>query len=125
MAKYGKHRGKKAPSFVMLRHDMMESPAWLSLSLKARCTWLEIARRYNGSNNGNIPLSCRELCDLLKISKTSATRAFDELIGKGFVRVAQESSFTMKTKLARRWTLTHESTNNKPSTNDWRKWSEQ
>lgn len=121
MSKYAKHKGRKGPNFVMLRHDMMESPAWLSLSLKARCIWLEVMHRYNGSNNGDIPLSCREVCERLNVSKASATRGFDELINKGFLRVAQQSSFTMKTKTSRRWSVTHESVGNTKPTNEWRK----
>jgi len=122
MSKYGKHKGRKAPTFLQLRHDMMGSPAWLSLSPRARCVWIVVAGRYNSYNNGEISLSCREVCDNLHISKSSATAGFNELIDRGFIKIAQQSSFTMKTKTARRWTLTHESVGKTPPTNEWRKW---
>lgn len=117
---YEKSKGRSKGRFVTVRHDMMQSPAWQSLSTNARCVWLEIMRRYNGKNNGSIPLSCREAADLCNISKATAKRAFDELETKGFIKVHLYSTFTNKYKTSRRWIVTHESFDKKPPTNEWR-----
>jgi hypothetical protein len=116
----------KSQSFVMLRHDIMDSSAWLSLSPVARCVWTEVVRRYNGANNGNIPLSCREVSERLRISKDTAGRAFDDLMERGFITIAVDSAFRVKLKKSRRWRLTHlyadYNCDEKTPTNEWKKW---
>jgi hypothetical protein len=122
MGFYPVSKGRSKQTFVMLRHDMMKSPAWRSLSANARCVWTEIVGRYNSFNNGEIPLSCREAGELCNISKGSAKRAFDELLDRGFIKVGWFSSFTCKFKKSRRWILTHEMYDGKAPSNEWRTW---
>lgn len=122
MGKYSKAKGRSSGQFIMLRHDIMKSPAWRSLSTNARCVWTEIMHRYNSGNNGEIPLSCREAGEFCNISKGSAKRAFDELLDRGFIKVGWYSSFTYKYKKSRRWIVTQERYDDKPPTNEWRKW---
>ena len=117
-----KGRSKKGHKHTQLWHSMQDSPAWQSLSLSARCVWLEIMRRFNGFNNGDIPLSCREVSELCHISKGTASKAFKELIKKGFIKVGMYSSFTCKYKKSRRWIITHYPHNEKAPTNDWQDW---
>jgi len=50
----------------MLRHNITNSPAWLSLTPVTHCLWLLLAKRYN---NGEITLSVREGADDLGVSK--------------------------------------------------------
>ena len=122
MSKYAKSKGRsKSPNFVMLRHDIMKSPAWRSLSPNTRCVWLEIMFRYKGDNNGEIPLSCREAGELLGVGKNTAYRAFTELEDRGFIKVGLIAGFKNKQRMATRWIVTHESYNGKPPTNEWRK----
>lgn len=125
MGNYAKSKGRsfrKGESFVMLRFDMIKSPAWLSLSCPARALWIEVMGRFKGYNNGEIPLSCREAAKLCGISKATASRAFDELIEKGFIEVGEHSSFTVKYKKARKWFVTHLDSEARPATNVWKKW---
>lgn len=120
MGKYTKAKGRGKHNFVMLRHDMMKSAAWLSLSAKARCVWTEIMLRYNGNNNGEIPLSCREAGELCNIGKGTAKRAFDELKDKGFIKIGSYAGFQNKYRYATRWIVTHEFLDGKQPTNEWR-----
>lgn len=115
-------QGRSHPSFIMLRHDMMESEAWKSLSVASQALWLYIRKRYNGNNNGEIPLSCREASSFLNVSKNTAAKAFEELENRGFIKVGRDSDFRLKTKTSRRWVMTHESYNNHGPTNEWRQW---
>lgn len=125
MSKYAKVRGRsKSTTFVMLRNDIIDSPAWLSLSAKSQALWLHIRRRYNGYNNGDIPLSCREAATRLNINKNTASQAFKELQETGFLKVGEFSGFKNKRRQATRWLLTNEEFNGKPPTNEWRKWEE-
>lgn len=121
--KYAKAKGRDSKkTFVMLRHDLMDSPAWHDLSCPARVVWTEIMRRYNGINNGKIPFSCREAALRCGISKGTAKKAFDELISHGFIKIAEFSNFTLKLKKSRRWEVTHEATEKNPPSNEWREW---
>ncbi len=121
MGNYSKNKGRsKGHSFVMLRHDVMDSLAWRSLSPNARCVWLEIMRRYNGINNGEMPLSCREAAELCSISKNTASRAFTELQEKGFIKISRYAGFKNKHRVSTRWIVTHERCDDKPPTNEWK-----
>ena len=120
---YQKAKGRNKGRFVMVRHDIMKSKPWRSLSTNARCVWLEIMFRYNGNNNGEIPLGCREAGELCNISKNTASKAFKELQHKGFIKVGLHSNFTCKYKRSTRWIVTHEFYDGKAPTNDWRRWN--
>lgn len=120
---YQKAKGRSKGNFVMVRHDIMKSAAWRSLSTNARCVWLEIMFRYNGNNNGEIPLGCREAGELCNISKNTAAQAFKELQKKGLVKVGIASDFNHKCKRSTRWIITHEVFDKKSPTNEWRDWS--
>lgn len=109
-------------TFIMIRHDIFDSTAWQSLSPVARCVWLAVVRRYNGINNGNIPLSCLEAAKQLGVSKNTTNIAFRELVKAGFLEMTINSGFNMKVRRSRRWRLTHEAAENTKATNDWKKW---
>lgn len=122
MAKIRQNGRSKNSKFVLITDNMMESAAWLSLSAHAQALWPHIRKRYNGGNNGNIPLSAREAADVLNCSKSKASEAFNELLERGFIKVGRDSKFTQKTKMSREWIFTNESYNGKGPTNEWREW---
>tara|TARA_R110000824_G_scaffold399843_1_gene606005 strand:- start:94124 stop:94552 length:429 start_codon:yes stop_codon:yes gene_type:complete len=106
--------------FIALEGYMLNSPAWRSLSLNARCAFLELLSIYNGRNNGRIALSARSLADRLPISRATAARAFNELESKGFIEAVRKCAFNIKSGQARatEWRLTiHfcDVTNERPS----------
>ena len=122
MGNYSKAKGRSKSTFVMLRHDIMKSAAWRSLSPNAKCVWLEIMFRYKGDNNGDISLSCREAAEFLGIGKNTAHRAFIELEDRGFIKVGVIAGFNNKQRMATRWIVTHENHNGKSPTNEWRQY---
>jgi hypothetical protein len=109
-----KHRKEQGPMrYVMLFHWMLNCEAWKDLSANARVIYLEISKRYNGSNNGLIHYSVREAARDVKIGHATAKRAFDELESHGFICAEQRGNFHWKidlTGLRRRpateWRLT-------------------
>lgn len=109
--------------YVLLPFSMIESPAFQALPPAAIALYVHVAHRYNGSNNGSISFSVGEAAVLLRAGKATATRLFNELVEKGFLKVSQQSSFSFKTKTARRWELTQWPLRHgvAPS-NDWRFW---
>jgi DNA-binding transcriptional regulator YhcF (GntR family) len=84
------------PRFVQLFHWMLDLPVWRSLSPRAVVAYLELARRYNGSNNGTLHLSVRELARAWNWSKASAARAIEELVDKGFIEITRNGGFNLK-----------------------------
>ena len=75
---------------------MMDSEAWKDLSGNTRAIYLEISKRYNGTNNGQIVYSVRQAAEELKIGKSTAARAFDQLESHGFIVVEQRGHFHWK-----------------------------
>jgi len=91
---------------VRLYHRMMRTKAWRSLSAVARATYVEVAARYSGTNNGRIPYSVREAAKALHIGKSTAAKAFEILQERGFVAIAKRGGFNRKDRHATEWRLT-------------------
>src|SRR6516165_8499753 len=99
-------RSDKAPRHIRLYHWMTDSPAWRDLNAVARAIYCEMAKRYNGSNNGRIPYSIREAVDQLHIGKMTAWRATESLVDHGFCVPIQRGAFSLKKRHATEWRLT-------------------
>jgi hypothetical protein len=108
--------------FVALPHFMLGSPAWLTMSPNAKALLIDVWRRHNGVNNGEISYSVREAA-AIGLGRSAAARAFRELVGRGFLRVSRDSCFAYKMKKARTWVLTAERINDEPSTRDFMRWT--
>jgi hypothetical protein len=93
--------------FVWLRFWLTDSPAWRSLSCNARALYIELARRYNGHNNGHISYSLRQASQNLHIGKTAAAVAFQLLQDRGFIACTKKGAFSWKAvRDASEWRLT-------------------
>jgi hypothetical protein len=108
--------------FVLLPHYMLKSSAWKSLSPNAKALLLEVWVRHNGFNNGEISYAVRE-AEAIGMHHSTASRAFDELIEKNFLRVTRDSAFHVKTRHARLWEITAEGCDGKPASKDFMRWS--
>lgn len=120
-------RSKSEPPYVMLRHWIMGTPAFKSLSPQARAVYLEIIHRYNGHNNGRIGLSVRDAARLCNIASNTAKRCFDELIERGFIVRVTPGGFSRKVRHATEWRLTDrpcDITGESPS-QEFRRWQPQ
>jgi DNA-binding transcriptional regulator YhcF (GntR family) len=91
-----RRRRGQGPTFIQLFHWMVDLPVWHSLSPRAVVAYLELARRYNGNNNGTLHLSVRELARAWNWSRASAARAIEELVDKGFTEITRDSGFNLK-----------------------------
>ena len=101
-------RSKKEARHVRLHHWMMQTAAWKSLSGNQRALYVEMAARYNGSNNGRIHFSTREAAQALHIGKATAARALAVLVERGFIVAMIRGGFNVKDKQAQatEWRLT-------------------
>lgn len=130
LAAMAKHRANgrsgKEPRHVRLYHSMMKTEAWKSLSCVERCVYIELAKRYGGSNNGRIACSLKQLVDALGISKSTAQRALNSLQDRGFISLMKRGGFNMKTRHATEWRLTEHKCDvtGNLATKDFERWEE-
>ncbi len=116
-----KGRSKTNGQFVPIPHAMAQSPAWRSLRGNSIKVYVELRRRFNGGNNGQLTLSLDEGADLLGISKATVMRALQELEKKGFVVMTKRGFWYGRR--ASEYAVTDRSLNGHPPTNAWRKWT--
>lgn len=89
----GKARpGRKggSPPFVRLFHSLLDSPRYISLSHPAKTLLVDMARHYNGRNNG-------DLCVTLKVmrvrgwrSNSTLRRALKALLGAELIMLTRQ-----------------------------------
>ena len=106
--------------YVALPYNMLRSVAWRSLSGSAVRVYLELHCRFHGNNNGKLSLSMDEASKLLKIGKSTAKNAFDDLIDKGFLVVTRPGQWLGRQATEYRLT-TKQCAGHRP-TNDWKHW---
>lgn len=108
MSSARKRRGRRpgGPRFVQLFYYVMDCAAFHALKPAERSVLLEIARRYDGTNNGRIGLSVREAAAHCNINKDTAARCFHRLVALGFIECAQEGGFNYKARHSAEWRMT-------------------
>ena len=84
-----KHHKKGAGRFVQLHHWLMDSEAWRTMKSEPRQLYVELKRRYTGSNNGKIRLSHREASEALGVKRNTVGPWFRELEERGFIRMTR------------------------------------
>lgn len=106
--------------FVKLLKHIIDSPAWLSLSGSTVKVFIDIARLYNGTNNGRIKYAYSTAQTRLKMSSRTVRNAFTELIAKGFLKPVQKGSHRSN---ATEWRITYwrDDTTKSPPSNEWKK----
>ena len=117
-----KGRSRSGPRFIQINHYLLSSPAWLSLKPAARAVYLELAARFDGSNNGEIALSIRDAARRCNIAKDTAAKALNELIEKGLIAVVTPGAFDYKLRHATEYRLTDHKDGNKLPTKDFMRW---
>lgn len=81
-----KHTGRrKSDTFTLIPHALIDSENWKRASPTAICLLLEVARQYNGYNNGNLCASRTVLRPRGWTSPEVITWATRELLHFGFI----------------------------------------
>src|SRR5262249_20585655 len=97
----------KGERYVKLRFWLLNSLAWQSLPPAARALYIEMVKRYYGSNNGRIVMGVRQASKLIGVNKDTAHMALHFLEDRGFVICTKRGAFSHKTcKDASEWRLT-------------------
>jgi hypothetical protein len=114
------------PRHVRICHYMMDTPAWKSLGAIERAMYLDIASRYagQGTNNGKIAYAIRTAAKELSIGTSTAKRALDNLVERGFIACISKGAFSLKSKHATEWRLTEfaSDVSNEFATKDFMRW---
>ena len=106
--------------FIKLTYPLIESEAWRWLRPISKAVYIELRRRYNGLNNGKISLSLSEAAYILKASKSSISKALNQLEAHGFIKLIKKGYFTGR--MASEYALTDEQLDGYPPTREWRRW---
>jgi hypothetical protein len=119
-----KQEKRKVDRHVRLYHWLMRSSAWKSLPGQSRALYAELARHYNGSNNGKIGYSIRQAAADLQIAHGTVSRHFHILAERGFIEATKKGAFSLKERHATEWLMTEFSCDvtGKPPTKDFMKW---
>jgi DNA-binding transcriptional MocR family regulator len=84
-----KGQKKGAGRFVQLPEWLQASEAWATMKPGPRSLYIELKRRFYGSNNGRIILSHRDAAKALNMNRNTVGRWFQELQDRGFIRMTQ------------------------------------
>jgi len=76
--------------FVQLMEYMQASEAWATLPPGPRALYVELKRRFTGTNNGALYLSHRDAAKALNVARNTVATYFRELEARGFIRKTGE-----------------------------------
>jgi hypothetical protein len=113
-------------TYVRLFNGMMDTSAWLAMSLGARCLYIEIKRqcRTDNGNNGKLFLSQRDAQKALGTSnRRFIARWYRELQHYGFIVLTRRGFFGVGNRMAAQWRLTELPCNDEPPTRDYKRWN--
>lgn len=86
MARKGYKKQKRGVGrFVQLPEWVQASPAWATLPPGPRALYIELKRRFNGTNNGEIFLSHRDAAAALAVHRNTVGPWFKALEERGFI----------------------------------------
>jgi hypothetical protein len=91
-----KRKGPGGPGYFQLFHNLTDSHAWHLLPPLYRCGYIELARLYNGENNGRLAMSARRLAHQIPCNKDTAAEALRALEDAGFIETVKFGRFARK-----------------------------
>lgn len=87
--RYKAHKKGGAGRHVQLPEWLQASEAWATLKPGPRALYIELKRRFNGANNGEIFLSHRDAATALNVNRNTVTSYFRELSERGFIAMTE------------------------------------
>jgi hypothetical protein len=119
----GRSTGKEP--FVMLPHWAFDSRAYRSLKPGPRTLLWEFVRRHNGTNNGRIVFSQRDMARAISVTDRETVAGYvRELEAKGFVTAQRRGGFNVKVadRRASEWALSMFPISGEPATKGFMHW---
>ena len=101
----------------------MRSGAWTSLKPGPRALYVELKRRFNGSNNGHLFLSHRDAAKAINVGRDTAAGYFHTLEERGFIAVTKGHCLGSNgIGQAAHYRLTEATYDGKPATKEFMEW---
>lgn len=113
-------------TFIKLPKELLDSFAGRQLRSTELAILIRIIYRYNGSNNGRIAASKRDLMKEVKSGDRLTLASLNNLVSYGFLKVVRTYKKDPLNRLANEYALTwlkNDVTGQEPS-NDWREFNE-
>ena len=122
-----KHGKKGAGRFVQLPEWLQATEAWATLAPGPRALYVELKRRYTGSNNGSVVLSHRNAAEALNVHRNTVGPWFRVLEARGFIAMMRGPHLGPSgIGQAAHWRLTEYPLDDmKPATKDFTRWKKQ
>jgi hypothetical protein len=120
-----KGRSVGAGPFVMLPNYVFDSAAFQSLKPGPKALLFELIRQHNGSNNGRIIFSARQMAEALNVSDRETIAKYTrELVNTGLICPIRLGGFNVKAseRRATEWALTWIAVGTEPPSKDFLKW---
>ncbi|MCB2128480.1 MAG: hypothetical protein KDE03_05235 [Rhodobacteraceae bacterium] len=123
--RYKAHKKGGAGRHVQLSERLQASEAWATLKPGPRALYIELRRRFNGANNGEIFLSQRDAASAINVNRNTITGYFRELSERGFISMTQAPHLgSSGIGMASKWALQEEVTKDgKPAAMGFMRWS--
>ena len=115
-------RSAENKRYVRLNHWLMDSPAYKDLGPHDVRLLVELYRLYNGYNNGDLFLSCREAARRCNMSKNTASKSFQRLTDRGFIHRRAHYPEKYHQREANHWILTEFDFAGRQATKDFMRW---
>lgn len=124
MAKAYKQHKKGQPRFVQMFDWVQQTEAWATMPPGPRTLYIELKRRYSGSNNGQLFLSHRDAAKACHAHRNTVGNWFRVLQERGFITMTRGAFLGPSgTGVAATWALTELPTSEgKKATMDFKKW---
>lgn len=104
-----KHKGRRpVGSFFRLPTEVLNSPAFLSLTFKGRALLLDLGARFNGHNNGDLAMPWSWMRPRGWKSKETLRRAMLELIEVGMIELTRQGGLHAPSLFAFTWIEIHD-----------------
>jgi hypothetical protein len=97
---------QRAGRFVMFYFDDLDTAAFQSLDCVARALMIELDRRFDGQNNGQVELPIKVAARRLHVGKDAITAAFRTLEARRFLIRRVTGKFAPGARTAAKWELT-------------------
>ena len=120
--RYKRHK-RGTGRFVQLMEYMQASEAWATMQPGPRALYVELKRRFTGTNNGSLYLSHRDAAQALNVTRNTVAGWFRELEARGFIRKTCEHHLGPSgIGQASTYALEEEPCNGKPATKAYMSW---
>lgn len=100
--KKSKGRGG-SPPFFMLDHRLLDLPNYINLTHTAKSLLVDIARQYNGSNNGDLCVTLKVMQKRGWTSNSTMRRALDTLLTANLVMLTRQGGLHKCSLYALTW----------------------